>query len=482
MASPSTQDSEVDFTNIDSIEKYISTKQEEYQSYNWKDGDLWEQFQADFSAFTEENFKNCSLRCLRQLRALLRTRGVKVTKDKHVTIARSLYGTTQEEDQATWSMKEIQDHIDIEGPFLSYRINRLLEKKSAQPTAQPQHITAPKTPQTVPNQPVPYPQTPPSQNFGKELANLTKLYTEDTKYSGEDDNFDYKLMIFHDLCEKAALPQQAFAQAYSTMLRGLALDHYYTNRKNISHVISFEEMCYATRNYFEGAEHKRNILNRWNETTLQTVITKNPEKSTLECLQLLINNLRHLQHGLENNLRTDDFLHNKIITACITHKACRFACCKPAITVTGLISELRTSITAYEASRPQEPQVFTTHPQDDPQDDLNDSEIYFTDRQYHRRHQQPPRVRRYPSNISNRPYRPSKTNKCFVCDKVGCWSSNHTQEERNESRKRFDSRLKSRVDQYITDYEGTRNQGIDNAIEALVIDFDSQNLSQNEQD
>lgn len=131
---------------------------------------------------------------------------MKVTKDKHVTIARSLYGTTQEEDQATWSMKEIQDHIDIEGPFLSYRINRLLEKKSAQPTAQPQHITAPKTPQTVPNQPVPYPQTPPSQNFGKELANLTKLYTKDTKYSGEDDNFDYKLMIFHDLCEKAALP------------------------------------------------------------------------------------------------------------------------------------------------------------------------------------------------------------------------------------------------------------------------------------
>ena len=94
MASRSTQDSEVDITNINSIEKYIRTKQEEYQSYDWKDGDLWEQFQADFSAFTEETFKNCNLRYLRQLRALLRTCGVKVTKDKHVTIARSLYETT----------------------------------------------------------------------------------------------------------------------------------------------------------------------------------------------------------------------------------------------------------------------------------------------------------------------------------------------------------------------------------------------------
>ena len=46
------------------------------------------------------------------------------------------------------------------------------------------------------------------------------------------------------------------------MLRSLALDHYYTNRKNVSHVISFKEMCYATRNYFKGAKHKRNILNR----------------------------------------------------------------------------------------------------------------------------------------------------------------------------------------------------------------------------
>jgi hypothetical protein len=47
---------------------------------------------------------------------------------------------------------------------------------------------------------------PPSQNFGKELANLAKLYTKNTKYSGEDDNFNYKLMIFQDLCEKATLP------------------------------------------------------------------------------------------------------------------------------------------------------------------------------------------------------------------------------------------------------------------------------------
>ena len=160
-------------------------------------------------------------------------------------------------------------------------------------------------------------------------------------------------------------------------------------------------MYNATCNYFEGPEHKRNVLNCWNKTTLRTIISKNPEKSTLEYLQLLINNLRHLQHGLENNLKTDDFLHNKIITVCITHEACRYTCCKPAKTVTGLINELWTSINVYEATCPQESQAFNTRLQDDP-DDPNDPEVYFTDRQYHRR-PQPLRTRRYaPGNRPNR--------------------------------------------------------------------------------
>src|SRR6266536_2095027 len=185
------------------------------------------------------------------------------------------------------------------------------------------------------------------------------------------------------------------------MLRGLALNHYYTNHKNVTQAISFEQMCNATYNYFKGPEHKRNVLNCWNKTTLWTIISKNPKKSTLKCLQLLINNLRHLQHSLENNLKTDDFLHNKIITACITHEACRYASCKPVKTITGLINELWTSINVYEATCPQESQVFNARLADD-SDSSNDQEVYFMYRQYYLR-PQPPRTRRYaPGNRPNR--------------------------------------------------------------------------------
>ena len=78
------------------------------------------------------------------------------------------------------------------------------------------------------------------------------------------------------------------------MLRGLALDHYYTNLKSNPLSVSFNKLCKATYNYFKGPEYKRNILTQWNTIKLQTVIKKNTKKSTIEYLQILIKDLRHL--------------------------------------------------------------------------------------------------------------------------------------------------------------------------------------------
>ena len=68
------------------------------------------------------------------------------------------------------------------------------------------------------------------------------------------------------------------------MLRGLALNHYYTNLKSNPIGVSFNKLCEATRNYFKGPEYKRNILTQWNATKLRTVIDKNTKKLTIEYL------------------------------------------------------------------------------------------------------------------------------------------------------------------------------------------------------
>ena len=43
------------------------------------------------------------------------------------------------------------------------------------------------------------PQPTQAKTYGKELANLAKLYTNKSKYSGKNNNFNFKLTIFTDL-------------------------------------------------------------------------------------------------------------------------------------------------------------------------------------------------------------------------------------------------------------------------------------------
>jgi hypothetical protein len=52
---------------------------------------------------------------------------------------------------------------------------------------------------------------PIAKTYSKELANLAKLYTDEAKYSGKNNNFDFKLIIFIDLCQKANIPKQEFS-------------------------------------------------------------------------------------------------------------------------------------------------------------------------------------------------------------------------------------------------------------------------------
>ena len=58
-----------------------------------------------------------------------------------------------------------------------------------------------------------------------------------------------------------------------------------------------------------------------------------------------------------------------------------------------------------------------------------------------------------------------------MCGKEGCWSTRHTQEERDKSRKRLDNW----INQFILEYEGEEaEEPPDELIEALIIDFDSE--------
>src|SRR6266516_285391 len=468
--------------DTEDINDFVKFKTLEYEVYDFKDDELWEAYKEDFKSFTLPILKSCNPTNTRKLRMLLRANGVWVQKHRNMTVPESLLNTLQEEEPTEWTEFEIKEHMATVGKFNSGRINYMLNK--THPTNTNRLPTTNPTPSAI--QPVPPVQQNPqhdmaakaeilewqnqTQGFGKELTNLAKMYREDNKYSGEDDNFDFKLVIFHDHCSRADVPQEAKVKAYPTMLRGLALDHYYTNSKNVAQVLSFDQICDATRNYFEGPEYRRGILGQWNSTTLKSIMSKgeNAGKSTQDCLQLLIKELRHLQHGLDPDLRTDKFLHNKLINACQELPACQYACFKPSDSLAGLLNDLRSSIATFEKSHSENTQTF------------------FTDRRYHK-HPRPLSFRSFRSFNRNQPSlsgrHTSSKKRCFVCNKEGCWSSKHSREERDESRKKFKERFSRRFDrqasQYIAEYEGTDHdddldsESVDEAMEALMIDVES---------
>ncbi|SLM34773.1 integrase and r domain-containing protein [Lasallia pustulata] len=193
---------------------------------------------------------------------------------------------------------------------------------------------------------------------------------------------------------------------------------------------------------------------------------KNEGKSMEECLQLFIKDLRHLQHDLDMELRTDKFIHNKLVNACQELPACQYACFKSANSLAGLINDLRSSIATYQKSHSESSQAF------------------FTDRRYHKQYGRP---QPHSSSYGRQRYNSQDggKKKCFVCNEPGCWSTKHSKEECEESKKKFKERFSQRFAQrfdrhanhYIADYEGSPNSetedDLDDAMEALIINIES---------
>ena len=169
----------------------------------------------------------------------------------------ALFATIQEEEPEKWTDVEINDCLTKGERLDSDHVGitstaRSTTPRPLTPSSQSSNKLPPKLPPPLPIEPL-------STNYVKEIASLAKLYTDENRYSGLNDNFDFKLAIFNNLYKKAGVSQGTKAIAYSTMLRGQALDHYHINDRNTNQAdISFNDLCHFTRNYFEGPEYRRN--------------------------------------------------------------------------------------------------------------------------------------------------------------------------------------------------------------------------------
>ncbi len=127
-------------------------------------------------------------------------------------------------------------------------------------------------------------------------------------------------------------------------------------------------------------------------------MSSNEGKFMKECLHLLIKNIRHLQHELDSELRSERFIHNKLINVCQNVSACQYACYKSSDSLSDLINDLRFSIVTYQKAN------FN----------VETFESFFIDRRYHKNFLS----RNFSSRI-NQDHRLKNRSKkrCFACQK-----------------------------------------------------------------
>ena len=190
----------------------------------------------------------------------------------------------------------------------------------------------------------------------------------------------------------------------------------------------------------------------------------------------MIQQLRQVQRSLNYEFQSDSALRNKIISSCNNIPACSVAILQQTSTIAGLINNIYAAIENSEEAMKAEKA-----------EPLGLPTTYFTDRKYHTN--RPQSINRPPSN--NNRFSSSSNNGfqrklCFICGKPGCWSTKHSEKERQEAKNKYAKRVSNsfekRYDSYVQELEGLEEQDEKDPldIEALALDIQDTDLEEAE--
>ena len=347
---------------------------------------------------------------------------------------------------------------------------------NSQPQSQNVRFSRQATPLSIPDQTLNEHDT--STQWSRELVLLDKIYKDDDKFSGTGDNFVFKVNIYYDKCRRVGLPPDAYLHDASIMLFGQAQTYHYSNWGDTS----FDGFYVKMWLFFEGPEWQRLNLTKWQTISLNDTISANSTLTTTECLCKLCTNLETIQRGLDPAYYGPVHLRENIICACKGHPALANSLTNPPPDTSELVNNLYTSIVNYETVH-KPFSVQQTYVQYDDDDD-DDYESWFTDRQYRKGRSNFRPSWPYGKTSSYLPARPPsqmssrQSKKCFVCNRPGCWSIHHTQQERDNSKRQFAAKhpnyqrrpgYSQKLEQYIVHYEGTDDDDTAQFFEELLI-------------
>ena len=149
-------------TNIKEVKAFINWRLSIYKENRWKGFDLQESFINDFKSFIKDILNGLGKDRLKKIRDYLRENGVYIRKEARKSIADGLLGAIHKPTPSKWPTDDPTDDPTNNPtpalPLLStapVRITQAIDQLALQ------------------------------GNFGREITNLAKLYTDEVKYSGE---------------------------------------------------------------------------------------------------------------------------------------------------------------------------------------------------------------------------------------------------------------------------------------------------------
>ena len=484
---------------IETLTQFVRWRVQAYEQHKWDP--LSDIFAEEFQLFDREDFDALDKAELYSLRTCLRTNGVYVRKGRGVSMAQALANVVQEEipwpedeegrppskhpqqapsQQAQVPVStQIHPQIHHQQQAQQQQPRQQLYQQAQQPvvgniTQNQPNITSP-APIYGPNHRIPHLLPSPHQiiqdfdtkqhhGHSKELAALSKMYTSDAeKYGGSPtESLSYKFNIFMDLCTRAEISSEMLPIAFPTMLKSMALEHYYSSCPS---GLTIQQLFDRFEAHFEGEEHRRNMLREWNIINLRGLIRANPDKHKGTIFNEMVQQLRQVQRSLDYEFQSDTALRNKIISACSNIPACSVAILQQTSTIAGLINNIYAAIeNSEEAKKAERSEPLGLGP----------PTTYFTDRKYH--------INRPPSSNNNN----FRKKQCFICEKAGCWSTKHSEKERQEAKNKLAKRLSNnfdkRYDSYVQELEGLDEQDEKDPldIEALALDIQETDLDEAE--
>lgn len=288
---------------------------------------LSEYFAEDLANFNENNFKSISTMLRRELRDILRARGVYVPKGRDILIADALFRVLQNELPWPDDDDDAPDGIEV------------VKQPEAAPSTSHHHGTN-------------------ISDASKAIANISKSYNRDEdRYNGkENDNFEHKVWIFKERCDQNAIDEVERSKAFSIMLYGHALQFYFDELQGKR--LTVDQLCDGMRKRFLTEEHTRAILHEWESIKLQSIMSRNGEKKPIECLEILVALLQDIHSGLSKEYCNEVILRSKLLNAVKDVDVCKLAYFKPATDLSGIIADLHSSLGVAPASTQPAPQAF----------------------------------------------------------------------------------------------------------------------------